>query len=136
MPADPASLRLFVDESALGLGKALAVARHDVVHCGHVLIPEIPYGTLDPDWIPAVAARGLAVIARDKRLRKKPIELDLLRQHGMRVFSIAGKKDLATWDYLVRVVRRWPEIERTLNARPDGPWFININESNLTEIGL
>jgi hypothetical protein len=136
VPADPARLRLFVDESALGLGKALAIARHDVIHCGHPLIPEVPLGTLDPDWIPEIARRGLAVIARDKRLRRKPIELDLLRQHGLRVFSIAGKRDLATWDYLVRVVRRWEEIERTLGSRGPGPWFFNINETNLTEIRL
>jgi len=32
-------------------------------------------GAIDPDWIPAVAARGLIVIARDKKLRSKPVEV-------------------------------------------------------------
>jgi PIN like domain len=136
VPADPAQLRFFVDESALGLGKALAVARRDTVHAGHPLIPDAPLSALDPDWIPAVAARGLAVIARDKRIRTKPAEVALLREHGMRVFWLAGKRDLATWDALVRIVRHWDEIERTLAERADGPWFFAINENALRELSL
>jgi hypothetical protein len=72
-----------------------------VVHAGHPLIPEAPLGALDPNWMPAVAARDLAVIARDRHIRTKPGEREILRQFRLRVFWIAGKKDLATWDYLV-----------------------------------
>lgn len=136
MPADPASLRFFADESVLGLGKALTIARRDVIHTGHPLIPEVPYGTLDPDWIPAVATRGLIVIARDRRIRTKPAELALLNEHGLRVFWIAGKKDLATWDYLVRVVKRWDEIEEKIAANGPGPWFVAIQETRLSDITL
>ena len=134
MPPDPASLRFFVDESALGLGKVLTIARRDCIHAGHPLIPEVPYGALDPDWMPAVAARDLIVIARDRRIRTKPAELALLRQNGLRVFWLAGKKDLSTWDYLVRVVRRWNEIEEAVATKGAGPWFMAINEAKLTEI--
>ncbi len=42
MTADPEQLRFYVDESALGIGKALAAARRDTVHIGHALIPECP----------------------------------------------------------------------------------------------
>jgi hypothetical protein len=136
MPADPASLRLFVDESALGLGKTLEAARRDVIHTGHRLIPEVPLGALDTEWIPEVATRGLAVISRDKRIRTKPAEVELLRAHNMRVFWIAGKKDLSTWDTLVRVVRRWAEIERALTTKGDGPWFVAINDARLTDLAL
>jgi PIN like domain len=86
--------------------------------------------------MPEVAARGLAIIARDKRIRTKPAELALLRKHGLRVFWIAGKKDLSTWDYLVRVVRRWDEIEEALAAKGAGPWFVAINETSLTDISV
>jgi hypothetical protein len=134
MPADPASLRFFVDESALGLGKALAIARQDVIHAGHPLIPAVPLGARDPDWIPEVAGRDLVLIARDKRIRTKPAELALLKAHGLRVFWIAGKKDLATWDYLVRIVRRWKEIERAVATKGDGPWFVAIYDGNLRDL--
>ncbi len=136
MPADPAKLRLFVDESALGLGKVLAMARRDVVHTGHPLVPEVPLGTVDPVWIPAIAGRDLTVIARDKRIRTKPGELELLREHGLRVFWIAGKRDLTTWDALGRLVRRWADIEKALVEKGPGPWFVAVNEANIVEIGV
>ena len=136
MVADAESLRFYVDESALGLGKALTIARRDTIHVGHRLIPECPLGVLDPAWIPAVAQRGLVVIGRDKHIRTKPEEIRQLRSAGLRVFRIGGKRDLATWDWLVRVVRRWDDMERVIRDRPEGPWFYLINESGLTEVPL
>lgn len=134
MTADPAALRFFVDETSLGLGKALAIARTDIIHVGHPLIPAVPTGTIDPDWIPVVAALGLVVIGRDRRIRTKPVERALLRDHGLRVFWIAGYRDLSTWDYLVRMVRRWDDVEETLEQRGPGPWFMAVNENGLREI--
>ena len=136
MTARAGELRFFADESALGLGKTLALARRDVIHCGHPLIPEVPVGALDPDWIPAVAARDLVVLSRDRRVRTKPAEIALLREHGLRVFWIAGKRDLATWDYLVRVVRRWDEIEEAIATNGPGPWFVAINENGLRALPI
>lgn len=46
MAADREQLRFYVDESAVGLGKAMAAARRDTIHVGHRLIPECPYGVL------------------------------------------------------------------------------------------
>jgi PIN like domain len=136
MTAVAAEVRFFADESVLGLGKALTIARRDFIHSGHPLIPRAPVGALDTEWIPEVADRKLIVVARDKRIRTKPAELRLLREHGLRVFWIAGKRDLATWDYLVRVVRRWDEIERRIASQGAGPWFVAINDGNLTDIPL
>ena len=96
MSPDPTQLRFFADESALGLGKALAIARRDVIHAGHPLIPEAQLGAFYTDWMPAVAERDLVVIARDRRIRTKPAEVKLLRGHALRVFWICGKRDLAT----------------------------------------
>lgn len=128
------ALRFFVDENALGLGKALAAARRDVVHPGHRLLPSVPLGTLDPDWIPDVAGRGLVAIGRDKKIRSRPAELQLLRSSGLRVLWIAGVKDLTTWGYLVRIVRRWNDIEALLLSRPTGPWFYAVGDTRLSEI--
>jgi PIN like domain len=95
------------------------VARKDVIHTGHPLIlPEVPLGALDTEWIPPVAARGLAVISRDRHIRTKPGELRLLQKHGVRVFWIAGKKDIGTWDALTRLVYGWADIELRLQDRP------------------
>lgn len=136
MTADRDQLRFYVDESALGLGKALEAARKDTIHPGHKLIPECPLGTLDPDWMPAVAHRGLVVIARDRRIKTKPQELEQFRQAGLRVFWIAGKKDLSTWEWLTRIVRHWDAIERIIEERGPGPWFYAIYDSGPREIKL
>jgi hypothetical protein len=134
VPANANNLRFFVDESALGLGKALERARDDVVYAGHKLIPEVPLGTLDVDWIPAVAVRGLVVLSRDKRIRTKPAELATYREHGLRAFWLASKRDLSTWEYLTRFVIHWNDIESLIAQRGAGPWFMALNERGITEI--
>lgn len=49
----------FTDENALGLGKLLQrKGRDDVLYPGHEILPEIPLGTLDVDWMRVVGARG------------------------------------------------------------------------------
>ncbi len=120
----------------MGIGKALAAAREDVIHTGHPLIPEVPLGSVDTVWMPAVAKRELAVIAGDRHIRTLPAELHLLRQEGLRVFYIAGKKDLSNWDYLVRLVRRWRDLERILDQRGPGPWFMAVQDNVVNEVGV
>jgi len=136
LTADATLLRFYVDESALGLGKALEAARKDTIHVGHKLIPECPLGSLDPDWIPAVARRGLTVIGRDRRIRTKHVELGIFKAAGLRVFRIGGKRDLPTWDWLVRMARFWPAVEEVLEVRPSGPWMYVVTETGLSEVKL
>jgi hypothetical protein len=69
------TLRWFVDESALGLGKLLARGRDDVIYAGHPDLPEIPLGTLDVRWMPIVAERGWVAIRRDRRIHTRPLEV-------------------------------------------------------------
>lgn len=136
MPADLTKLRFYADENILGVGKALARVREDVVHPGHPLIPEVPTGTDDVDWMPVVAGRGLVVLGRDRHIRTKEVELAIFHKHGLRVFWLAGKKDLTSWAKLTRFVARWDEMERIIQARGPGPWFMAINERDIVEIGL
>ena len=127
-------LRFFVDESALGIGNAMEIARNDVVHPGHRLLPEVPLGTLDPDWMPVIASRGFVVISRDRHIRTKPAELAAFREHGLPAFWIAGKRDLTNWDTLVRLVRRWEDIEEAIRVRGPGPWFFAVTDARISEI--
>lgn len=136
MVAVASEVRFYVDESALALGKALAAARRDTIHCGHGLIPECPLGALDPDWMPAVAKRNLVAIGRDKRIRTRLGERAVLHESGLRVFRIGGKQDLPTWEWLKRVVRHWEAMEQIVEERPIGPWFYLINAHGLAEVEL
>lgn len=133
---DPARLRFFVDETSLGRGKALEAAREDVVFPGHALIPEVQTGTIDPIWIPEVAKRDLDVIGRDKHIRTRPGEIEVLRASGLRVFRLAGKRDLTTWGYLVRLVQRSDDMEAVIRDRGSGPWLYAINETSVTEVPI
>ncbi|WP_167103376.1 hypothetical protein [Mycobacterium sp. DL592] len=126
-------VRFYVDESAAGLGLALAAARKDTIHVGHPLIPACPRGALDTEWIPEVAKQDLVVITRDKKLRTKPVEVLALWEHGLRVFNIGGKNDLPTWEWLVRVVRHWTRMEEIVADRPVGPWIYMLNENRVDE---
>ena len=83
-----------------------------------------------------MAAENLVVVSRDKHIRTKPAEIALLRSHGLRVFWIASKRDMTTWDYLVRVVRRWSDIERALTTRAVGPWFFAIRDHDVLELTI
>ena len=84
-------VRFYVDESATGLGPAMA-APEVTPHVGHPLIPECPRGALDTEWIPAVAARGLIVITRDKKLRTKPVEIARSGNTGYGCSASAARK--------------------------------------------
>lgn len=136
MTAVAEQVRFYVDESALGIGKVLTAARKDVIHVGHPLIPECPLGSLDTDWMPRVAARGLVAIGRDAKIRSRPAELQALYESGLRVFRIGGTRDLSTWAWLGRFIRYWPRMEQVMLDRPEGPWFYLVNQSGLAEVPL
>lgn len=136
MVAVAGELRFFADESVLGVGKALAAARRDLVHPGHPLVPDIPTGTLDPDWIPIVAAKQWVVLARDRHIRTKPVERALFQQHGLRVFWIAGKRDMGNWANLKLLVRWWDKMEDLIETRGPGPWFYALGDTQVTEIAV
>lgn len=128
----PRSLRWFADESVLGLGIALARLRPDTVHPGHPLLPEVPRGALDPDWIPAVASRGLIAIGRDKRLRTRPAEKQAIIDSGLRYVWIGGKQDESSWEWMRRLARHWDDLERKAEDLGPGPWFLTVNRANVT----
>jgi PIN like domain len=136
MTAVLSEVRFYVDESALGIGKTLTAARKDVIHVGHPLIPQCPYGIHDDEWMPIVAERGLVAIGRDKHIRTRPAERAAISAIGLRVFRIGGKKDQSTWEWLGRFVRYWNRMEQIVAARPSGPWFYLINQTGLSEVSL
>jgi PIN like domain len=136
MPPAPPAIRWFVDESLLGIGKILARARRDVVHPGHPSIPTVQPGDLDEDWLAEVGRLGLVIIGRDRRIRTRPGEVALIKAHALRVFRIAGKRDLGNWGYLVRLIMQWERMEGIVEDWGPGPWFMAVYETRIREIPL
>lgn len=123
--------RFFADENILGVGKALAMLRRDVLHPGHPALPEVPLGSPDSVWIPLVAARGLVAFSRDKRMRTRPAERAAIAAAGLRGVWIADKRDLSNWDLMVRLTRYWNDIEHAVVVHPAGPWLGSLTTRGL-----
>jgi hypothetical protein len=129
--------RFFCDANDIALGRGLAQLRRDVVYPGHVELPEVVPGTKDQDWIPVVAERGLVVITRDKRIRRRPVERLAWREGGLRGFVLTGAGNQPTWESARILLSRWDQVERWIQARPEGPWMVALTSGGpLREIDL
>lgn len=91
------------------------------------MLPEVPLGALDADWIPVIATRGLIAIGRDKRMRTRPAERQAMIDSGLRYIWIGGKRDQSGWEWMRRLARYWDEIERLVDELGAGPWFVTVN---------
>ena len=67
--------------------------------------------TDDVDWLPVVAGAGWTVITKDKKIRKRPAELEAVRDSRARMVLLAGKTAGSVWGQLTIVTRYWPQIE-------------------------
>ncbi len=133
MPRDLPS-RWFVDETSLGLGRALATVRGDVLYPGHRRLLEVPESTPDLEWMPVIAELRLVVISRDRHIKSKQAELQAYIDYRIRAFWIAGDRDMGNWDNLNRIVRWWDKLERIVAGRPDGPWFYEVHQTRVSEV--
>ena len=116
----------FVDENIIGVGRALAAVRPDVVHPGHTDLPSVPEGTLDPDWIPIVGSADLVLITRDKKMRFRPGERALLAEYHLRVMALTSASKMTSWDMLGLLVRRWERMEKAIRDYGSGFWWCSI----------
>ncbi len=131
-----APARFFVDENDLALGRSLALARKDVVHPGHPRLPRVPLGTPDAHWLPIVGDLGLVVITRDKKIRSRPVEADLVLRSGVRGFVLTSSGDMSTWDTLTLLVRHWEALERYMGAHPEGPWLAAVTNQGVRPLNV
>lgn len=60
---------------------------------GHVALTQsatFGTGALDVDWLPDVGRNGWVLITKDKNIRKRPLELQALRESGVRAFVLTS----------------------------------------------
>ena len=125
------TIRFFFDEDTLGIGQVMAAARGDCIYPGHPRSP-VNVGTDDVDWIPAVAAEGWIVVARDNKIRSRPAERAALAEHPLRMRVLTGAGNLSVWEQLCVLVARWDRIEE-LSLEPP-PWMYAVTKNGLREI--
>ncbi|MEV0790914.1 hypothetical protein [Kribbella sp. NPDC050459] len=127
----------FTDENTLGLGKLLRRSgRDDVLYPGHDKLPEVPLGTLDLDWMPVVAERGLIVLTRDRRIRTRPAELRAYSELGIRSVWIGAKQDLGPRDQVELFLKHEARLQREIIKRGAGPWALAMSASGIRPLNL
>lgn len=127
----------FTDENALGLGKLLRRReREDVLYPGHGALPDVPLGSADLEWMPVVAARGLIVLTRDRRIRTRPAELRVYLEHGIRSVWFGAKQDLSPSDQVELFLRHEGRLRREIIKRGPGPWALAMSPSGVRPLAL
>lgn len=137
--------RFYVDADILGLGKILAATRSDVTYPGDpggssrdgTVRPPCPVtdpNTKDPVWVPVVAGNGWLIITRDKKMRRRPAEIEAIKANSARVVALSGSGAKSLWGQLELVVANWSRIE-TL-AVETGPFFYRLASKRLTRVEL
>ena len=124
-------IRFYFDESALGIGRVMALARGDCIFPGHDRSP-VPAGTGDVDWIPKVSAMGWVGIVRDKKIYKRPAEKAAPTAYPLRMLVLTSSGQLNVWEQLRVLVARWDAIEGSLQQPP--PWIYAVTRTSLREV--
>jgi hypothetical protein len=133
-----AVVRYYFDADVLGLAHIIAGLREDATYPGDAGAtihkrqrPPCPIAPNTPDaiWIPQVARAGWAIITRDKRIERRPHELQTVRDNGGRMFAITSPEQLSKWGQLEILMRCWRDLEAQA-ARP-GPFVIPLRYSGL-----
>lgn len=125
------AVRYVFDENLLRVGRALSALRTDFACVGQAPIDDLlPASIGDTDWISLVAMRGWVMITHDKRLRTRPAEARLALDSGLKVVHLHRAGQMTSWDQAIRLMSRWPNIDRFQADRPDGPWWLSVRLSS------
>jgi len=137
-----AHVRYYFDADVLGLAKVIAGLRPDVTYPGdpggvihgraRPPCPITATSTIDPVWIPQVAAAGWAIVTRDKRIERKPAERQAVFDHAARMFAITSSGNLSKWGQLEVVMARWRDIEELAHA--PGPFIYALTYSGYRQV--
>ena len=76
------------------------------------------------------------MFTRDKGIQRKAGEAILLRDHGVRMFVLTGKKDLTSWEKLEPLVRSWATIEKSVDRNGPGPWVQKVTSNGVRDLVL
>lgn len=118
MSAPPISGYFFDNNLSPYLASGMRTFGEDVCH----LTDLFPRDTKDPVWLPEIGARGLILVSHDTKIRKKPIEIALVKQHLVGGFFLINKEGgghtAGRCAIIEQLVRHWRLMKREAAARP------------------
>ena len=78
----------------------------------------------------------MVVITRDKKIRSRPAEAELVIAAGIRGFVLTSAGHLSTWDTLSVLVRQWDALERHLAQHRTGPWLAALTNQGVRPLRI
>lgn len=106
---------IFLDRSIpRSVADSLKAIRDDVCW----LEDHFPHDVKDEDWIPEVAARGWVAVVRDKKIRTRRWQRELVRDRGLGCFIVNQKHDPTRWEYYQLFARCLDEMTRLAETEP------------------
>lgn len=113
MAAPEGRLTFVLDENSAGLLPGLRACRA-LAHERVTDLPSVgvPHGTLDPDVLRELGARGrYALIARDGKMLEPLMQRQAWRESGVTLFLLAKQwGQLKLWDLSRRLLFLWPQL--------------------------
>ncbi len=100
-------VKFFIDEN-LGhdLARGLGLLGYNVEH----LLDNFPQGTKDEEWLEYVGKNNLALITKDKAIRRKPNEKALLLKYRVVAFYLGGS-ERSVKEIAEQLTRAWGKME-------------------------
>jgi len=104
----------------------------DVCHLTDYFAPDTP----DEVWLTFVGQQGMFLVTRDKRIRRRPLELDSLKRNRVGAFILIGKQ-MGRWDQIEQIICAWPNIkDAAASASPPFAFRVNRFGSKVERLPL
>lgn len=126
-------MKCFFDEN---LGPPLAEGLKGFGEESMHLLEEFKPGTPDVVWLPYVAKHGYTLFTVDKRIRRRPLERAIIKEHKVGVFFLGGKT-MGRWNYIKQIICNWHKIEALVKKeKPPFAYQISPQGRQFTKIPL
>lgn len=86
-----------------------------------------PAGTPDPVWLPEVGRRGWCLLTTDKRIRRRPLEREAVREYGVRMFYFANN-DMSGAAMGITLAKAISGMRALFSSQP-APFTASINKA-------
>jgi len=129
-------VRFFFDE---GLGQNLANGLSQIGKNVEHVLDNFPQGTKDVEWIKYVGENRLALVTKDKGIRRKPNEKAMLLKYGIVAFYLGGSEK-SGHDILKQLANAWENMEakaqKTLKTSQAGAFIVRPKGGKIVPIPL
>lgn len=122
---------IFIDRSIpKSVAQALQSVRNDV----EWFEPRFSSWTKDSEWLPIAGDNGWLVILRDKRIRTRAEERQMIIEHGVGAFVINQGRDPTRWEYLKLLASTLDDMIELFQSTPRPFIYTVSREGRLNQV--